>query len=68
MTSSEVWMSPENTSFEGGGDEALDSFLTPRQINVLQMRLAGLSQQEVADCLGTPAPISAFWRRGPIRI
>ena len=46
-------MYPEKRSFEGGGDEALDSFLTPRQIKVLQMRLAGLSQQEVADCLGT---------------
>ncbi len=34
-------------------EESLDSFLTKRQIMVLQMRLSGLSQQEVADCLGT---------------
>jgi len=33
--------------------ESLNSFLTPRQIRVLQMRLAGHSQQEVADSLGT---------------
>jgi HTH-type transcriptional regulator, fmd operon transcriptional regulator len=30
-----------------------DSFLTERQLNVLQMRLSGRSQQEVADSLGT---------------
>jgi Tfx family DNA-binding protein len=34
-------------------EESLDSFLTQRQIKVLQMRLSGQSQQEVADCLGT---------------
>lgn len=34
-------------------EEYLDSFLTKRQIEVLQMRLAGLSQQEIADSLGT---------------
>lgn len=34
-------------------DEFRDSFLTERQIRVLQMRLSGLSQQEVADRLGT---------------
>jgi HTH-type transcriptional regulator, fmd operon transcriptional regulator len=34
-------------------EESLDSFLTDRQIKVLQMRLCGLSQQEVADSLGT---------------
>lgn len=34
-------------------DESLDSFLTERQIKVLQMRLSGLSQQEVAMRLGT---------------
>jgi HTH-type transcriptional regulator, fmd operon transcriptional regulator len=34
-------------------EESLDSFLTDRQIMVLQMRLSGLSQQEVADRLGT---------------
>jgi len=33
--------------------EPLDSFITARQIRMLQMRLAGLSQQEVADSLGT---------------
>ncbi|MDQ1282698.1 MAG: HTH-type transcriptional regulator, fmd operon transcriptional regulator [Euryarchaeota archaeon] len=33
--------------------ESLDSFLTERQIKVLQMRLSGLSQQEVAMRLGT---------------
>ncbi|MCX6673421.1 MAG: Tfx family DNA-binding protein [Methanothrix sp.] len=30
-----------------------ETFLTERQIEVLQMRLAGRSQQEVADSLGT---------------
>ncbi|MDD4446587.1 MAG: Tfx family DNA-binding protein [Methanothrix sp.] len=34
-------------------DDSLDSFLTQRQIKVLQMRLSGQSQQEVADSLGT---------------
>jgi HTH-type transcriptional regulator, fmd operon transcriptional regulator len=34
-------------------EESLDSFLTQRQIKVLQMRLSGLSQQVVADRLGT---------------
>ena len=34
-------------------EESLDSFLTERQIEVLKMRLCGLSQQEVADRLGT---------------
>lgn len=34
-------------------EEYLDSFLTKRQIEVLQMRLAGLSQQEIAEKLGT---------------
>ncbi|MDD4161793.1 MAG: Tfx family DNA-binding protein [Methanothrix sp.] len=38
---------------ESAGVEASDSFLTQRQLKVLQMRLAGLSQQEVADSLGT---------------
>jgi hypothetical protein len=33
--------------------ETSDSFLTERQIEVLKMRLAGRSQQEVADSLGT---------------
>lgn len=34
-------------------EDNLDSFLTKRQIEVLQMRLAGLSQQEIAEKLGT---------------
>ena len=34
-------------------DESLSSFLTERQISVLQMRLGGLSQQQAADRLGT---------------
>lgn len=33
--------------------QIIDSFLTERQIKVLQMRLAGRSQQEVAESLGT---------------
>ena len=38
---------------KSGDEESLDSFLTERQIEVLQMRLAGRSQQEVAEILGT---------------
>lgn len=34
-------------------EENLDSFLTKRQIEVLQMRLSGLPQQEIAEKLGT---------------
>jgi Tfx family DNA-binding protein len=34
-------------------EDNLDSFLTKRQVEVLQMRLAGLSQQEIAEKLGT---------------
>jgi Tfx family DNA-binding protein len=34
-------------------EDNLDSFLTERQIEVLQMRLSGLSQQEIAEKLGT---------------
>jgi hypothetical protein len=34
-------------------EQSPDSFLTKRQLKVLQMRLAGLSQQDVADSLGT---------------
>ncbi len=34
-------------------EENLDSFLTKRQIEVLQMRLSGLPQQEIAETLGT---------------
>jgi hypothetical protein len=51
-------MKPEKT--EKAEEESLsldelpiDSFLTERQLRVLQMRLAGRSQQEVADSLGT---------------
>jgi Tfx family DNA-binding protein len=33
--------------------ESPDSFFTERQLQVLQLRLRGLSQQEVADMLGT---------------
>jgi Tfx family DNA-binding protein len=33
--------------------QIFDSFLTERQVMVLQMRLAGRSQQDVADSLGT---------------
>ncbi len=57
MTSSEQGsnMSAQDTSQDDGEamQESLDSFLTSRQIRVLQMRLAGHSQQEVADSLGT---------------
>ena len=48
-------MMPE-TADEGsksGDEESLDSFLTERQLKVLQMRLSGLSQQDVADSFGT---------------
>src|SRR5512136_1755012 len=38
---------------ESADDKSLKSFLTERQIRVLQMRLCGQSQQEVADYLGT---------------
>ncbi|VVB70484.1 DNA-binding protein Tfx [uncultured archaeon] len=34
-------------------DDTQDSLLTRRQIKVLQMRLAGKSQQQVAEILGT---------------
>ncbi len=50
-------MMPETVEVEDGSksgdEESRDSFLTERQIEVLQMRLAGRSQQEVADSLGT---------------
>ena len=52
-------MMPETLEVEvedgskSGDEESLNSFLTERQIEVLQMRLAGRSQQEVADSLGT---------------
>jgi HTH-type transcriptional regulator, fmd operon transcriptional regulator len=46
---------PKTDDDEGksGDEKSLDSFLTERQIEVLKMRLCGLSQQEVADKLGT---------------
>lgn len=34
-------------------DESTASFLTERQIKVLQMRQAGMSQQQIADRMGT---------------
>ena len=52
-------MMPETLEVEvedgskSGDEESLNSFLTERQIEVLQMRLAGRSQQEVAEILGT---------------
>jgi len=38
---------------KSGDEESRDSFLTERQLKVLQMRLSGRSQQEVADSFGT---------------
>jgi hypothetical protein len=38
---------------KSGDEESRDSFLTERQFKVLQMRLSGRSQQEVADSFGT---------------
>lgn len=38
---------------DSGEEDALDSLLTQRQQRVLQLRLQGCSQQEVADLLGT---------------
>jgi hypothetical protein len=48
-------MMPETADEESksGDEESLDSFLTERQLKVLQMRLSGLSQQDVADSFGT---------------
>ncbi len=47
----------EEVALDKGRDgceaEEFDSFLTPRQIKVLKMRLAGFSQQDVADSFGT---------------
>ncbi|MGV8175439.1 MAG: Tfx family DNA-binding protein [Methanothrix sp.] len=43
----------EREDLRRSGEESMDSFLTDRQVEVLQMRLDGLSQQEVADSLGT---------------
>ena len=38
---------------KSGDEKSRDSFLTERQLKVLQMRLSGRSQQEVADSFGT---------------
>jgi hypothetical protein len=48
-------MMPETADEESksGDEESLDSFLTERQLKVLQMRLSGLSQQDVSDSFGT---------------
>ncbi|MGB5101480.1 MAG: Tfx family DNA-binding protein [Methanothrix sp.] len=43
----------EESDSKSVDEDSLDSFLTERQLKVLQMRLAGRSQQEVADSLGT---------------
>jgi Tfx family DNA-binding protein len=49
-------MLPESTRDEREAAESLDSFLTKRQLEVLQLRHQGWSQQEVADRLGTTRP------------
>ncbi|MCX6669587.1 MAG: Tfx family DNA-binding protein [Methanothrix sp.] len=46
-------MKPESEGEETEALEFQDSFLTERQLTVLQLRLQGRSQQEVADLLGT---------------
>lgn len=48
-------MMPETAEEESksGDEKSMNSFLTERQLKVLQMRLSGRSQQEVADSLGT---------------
>lgn len=52
-------MNPESEDEAEGEEEAREaeggqeSFFTERQLQVLQLRLQGLSQQEVADILGT---------------
>ena len=43
---------PRNQEETGSAKEA-KSFLTKRQVQVLQFRLQGLTQQEIADLLGT---------------
>ena len=47
-------MASENDDEQGAGEEeSAASFLTERQIKVLQMRQAGMSQQQIADLMGT---------------
>ena len=46
-------MMPESAEDEAKVDESPDSFLTDRQLEVLQLRRHGSSQQDVADRLGT---------------
>ena len=46
-------MKPESEEEESEALEFTDSFLTERQLKVLQLRLQGRSQQEVAELLGT---------------
>ena len=46
-------MMPESAEDEAKIEEFPDSFLTARQLEVLQLRRQGFSQQDVADRLGT---------------
>ena len=46
-------MMPESAEDDAKVDESPDSFLTARQLEVLQLRQQGSSQQDVADRLGT---------------
>jgi Tfx family DNA-binding protein len=46
-------MMPEDTKNEAKIEESADSFLTARQLMVLQLRHQGLSQQDIAERLGT---------------
>ena len=46
-------MMPESAEDEAKVEESTDSFLTARQLEVLQLRRHGSSQQDVADRLGT---------------
>jgi hypothetical protein len=46
-------MMPESAEDEAKVEESTDSFLTARQLEVLQLRRQGSSQQDVADRLGT---------------
>ncbi len=46
-------MLPESARDETEIEESADSFLTDRQLKVLQLRRQGCSQQDIADRLGT---------------
>jgi HTH-type transcriptional regulator, fmd operon transcriptional regulator len=46
-------MMPEDITAEAKIEESADSFLTARQLVVLQLRRHGLSQQDIAERLGT---------------